>query len=130
MILADLIFALGAALFITVVFAVLSRKSRSLRQVLIFFLIVFFAAWAGGIWITPVGPTFLGVYWISFFVAGLIFALVLEVLASFSSRFPRALEKEIRQEEESVELIIGISFLILCLAFGIVIILGYLHHRH
>jgi len=127
MILAELIFALAIALFFTLIFAVLGRTPRSWTRQALFFLVVFLAAWAGGIWITPVGRSLMGVYWMGFLVVGLIFALVLEAVAAFSSRFPRTREKEIEKEEEGIETAIGIFFWILFIAFVVVIILGYVH---
>ena len=128
--LVDLLFALVIALFFTLVFAVMGRKARKRQYLIMFFLIVFFAAWAGGIWITPIGPTILGVYWVSFFTAGLIFALVLEAVAAFSSRSTEAREEDIRKEEETIETAAGTTFWILLLALIITIIIGYVHNIH
>ena len=38
-------------------------------------LLIFLAIWAGGLWITPVGPTLWGVAWLPLFFVGLIMAL-------------------------------------------------------
>jgi hypothetical protein len=128
MILAELIFALVIAVFFTLIFAVLGLRPRSWTRLLAFFFVVFLAAWAGGIWITPVGGSLLGVYWVGFFVVGLIIALVLEAVAAFSPRSPRARELETeKKEEESIEPAIGVFFWILFFAFVLVIILGYVH---
>ena len=89
-------------------------------------------AWAGGIWITPVGPAILGVYWLSFFAVGLIFALVLEGIAAFHSRPARPGPSETQmdeKEEHEIESVLGTFFWILLLAFIGAIVLGYLH-RH
>ena len=128
MIFAELLFALAIALFFTVVFTVLGRRARRWPSVMVFFLLIFLAAWAGGIWITPVGDTFLGIYWISFFVAGLIFALVLEAMTAFPSRRSRARDDEIRREED-LEITISMFFWILLIALIVAIIIGYVHLR-
>jgi hypothetical protein len=102
------------------------RRIRSKHRVLVFFTIVFLAAWAGGIWITPAGPAFLGIYWLSFLVIGLLFALLFEMIAGLSR--PRQLpEKDVKQEAEQVQTELSVSFFILFVAFIILIVLGYIH---
>lgn len=123
---AELIFALAIALFYTIVFAVVGRRAKSTSRILLFFLIIFLASWAGGVWITPVGPVFLGVYWLTFFVVGLVFALLLEGLNAVSRR-PDSKAKDIDVEEKEIEKVVSFVFLILFLAFIIIIAAGYLH---
>jgi hypothetical protein len=128
MILAELLFALAIALFFTVFFTLLGRRAKPWPVVLVFFLLIFLAAWAGGIWITPVGPTFLGIYWISFFAAGLIFALLLVAVTAFSSPRSQDSKDKIRQEED-LEVTISAFFWILLLSLIAAIIIGYVHLR-
>jgi hypothetical protein len=134
MVFADIVFALAIALFLTVVIAVMGR-ARTWKKSILFFFIVFLAAWAGGLWITPVGPTFLGVYWVSFFVVGIIFALVLETVQAFS-RSKRASgtavpEEEMdKKEERELESTLSVFFFILVFAFFLVIIIGYVYRLH
>jgi zinc transporter ZupT len=126
---AEGIFALGIAFFLTVVFVVLGRRARSWRQILVFSVLVFLAAWAGGIWIGPVGPAILGVYWLSFFAVGLVFALLQEALAASARRAaPREPMRETEaKEERELESIFNIFLLVLLALFIIAIILGYAH---
>lgn len=94
MIVAELFVALAVALVLTVLFVGLagwrrpgtSRRAGLWSAVLFFFLMVFAASWAGGVWVRPVGPDFWGVYWLSFVVVGLITALLLAA-ASTPLRF-------------------------------------------
>jgi len=51
------------------------------------------ASWAGGIWLTPFGPSIWGTYWLPFLIVGLIFAL-------FLAAIPPS-----REEESTVELV-------------------------
>jgi Ca2+/H+ antiporter len=132
MIFAELVFALAIALFLTVVFTVMGGRAKSRKRIVVFFFIVFLAAWAGGLWITPVGPAFLGVYWLSFFVVGLIFALLLEAGQAFSkpakTRDKKIQEEELdRKEERELESTLSAFFIILILAFVLVIIIGYIY---
>jgi peptidoglycan/LPS O-acetylase OafA/YrhL len=126
MIFAELVFALAIALFLTIIFTLFMRRVKSKQRVLAFFSVVFLAAWAGGIWITPAGPTFLGIYWLSFLVIGLLFALLFEVITGLSR--PRRLpEKDVKREAEEIQTELSLSFFILFIAFMILIILGYIH---
>jgi MFS family permease len=129
----ELIFAIAVSLFLTVVFAAVGKQAKSWRRVLIFFLIVFFGAWAGGIWLTPIGPLFLGVYWLSFFVVGLVFALILESVAAFSmpsSKTEKAAAKVEVKEEREIESIVGIFIWVLLAVLAGAIVLGYVRRLH
>ncbi len=126
MIFAELVFALAIALFLTIIFTLFMRRDRSKRRVLVFFWAVFLAAWAGGIWITPAGPTFLGIYWLSFLVIGVLFALLFEVISGLS-RPRRMAEKDVKREAEEIQTELSFSFFILFIAFIILIVLGYIH---
>jgi hypothetical protein len=130
MIIAESLFALAVALFLTVVFTIIGRQAKSRRRGIIFFLLVFFSAWAGGVWVTPIGPSVLGIYWLSFFAVGLIFALVLEAIAAFHPRPARPRSGQARmdeKEEVEVESAVNVFFWILLLTFFLAIVLGYLH---
>jgi hypothetical protein len=129
----ELIFAIAVSLFLTVVFAAVGRQAKSRKRVLIFFLIVFFGAWAGGIWLTPIGPVFLGVYWLSFFVVGLVFALILESVIVFSAPSAQAepaAKKRDAKEEQEIESILGIFIWILLAVLAGAIVLGYICRIH
>jgi hypothetical protein len=39
--------------------------------------VIFLGTWAGGVWITPIGPSLWGIKWLPFFLAGLLLALLL-----------------------------------------------------
>jgi MFS family permease len=127
MIFVEMLFALAIALLFTVIFTGLSRRARSKRRLTIFFSVIFFAAWAGGVWIAPVGPTLLGVYWLSFFIAGLIFALVMEAISALS---PPAQSSDTKKREEDIEVEMGIFFWVLFFAFVVLIVVGYILRQH
>jgi hypothetical protein len=133
MIIVESLFALVVSLFLTVVFVVIGRRAKSKRWVIVFFLLVFFSAWAGGVWITPLGPSILGVYWLSFFVIGLIFALTLLAIAAFHSPPLRSgaggIQRDVKEAHE-MESVLGTFFWILLLTFILVIVLGYIRRLH
>jgi MFS family permease len=130
MIITESLFALAVSLFLTAVFAVVGRQAKSARRVILFFLVVFLGAWAGGIWITPVGPMILGVYWLSFFGVGLVLALVLEAVAAFSVHPSEPVARDIqkdKREEREIEAVLGVFFWILVVTFIGAIVVGYIH---
>ena len=61
MFLVDLLFALVVALVLTAIFAAVFRTTGPWNVWWIFALVVFLAAWAGGLWL-PFGPPLFGVY--------------------------------------------------------------------
>lgn len=74
------IFALLAAAILSAVFALGFRRSGP-WSLTVFFIVLFLASWAGGIWFTPVGPVLWGTYWFPFLGVAFIFALLLIALA-------------------------------------------------
>lgn len=129
MFLLDLVFALVIAFLLTLVFAVAFRRTGPWASLLVFFLIVFLAAWAGGIWIMPVGNTIFGIYWFPFFLVGLIFALVLAAAAAVSER-PSAAEVRgeppVREERVTGRRSLDVFFWAFILILLLAIVLGYI----
>jgi hypothetical protein len=72
-----LLFALVIAVGLTLIFALLYRNVGSWALWWMFSLLIFLAARAGGVWITPVGPKLFGQSWLPFLLAGLFLALLL-----------------------------------------------------
>jgi hypothetical protein len=77
MILMDFVFALVVALILVMIFAVIFKIRPPGFGVAAFFVTVFLASWAGGVWMTPLGPTGWGAYWLPFLLVGLMVALLL-----------------------------------------------------
>jgi hypothetical protein len=77
MFLHDLLFVFFLSLILTLVFAVGFRRHAWGGGLILFFLILFLATWAGGMWITPFGPVWRGVAWLPFIFVGIIIALLL-----------------------------------------------------
>lgn len=78
-VLAELLVALiVAALFAAGLVSIVRwrREEVHASAVALFFLIVFLATWAVGVWITPRGPTMFGVPWLAFIVIGLVVSLL------------------------------------------------------
>lgn len=78
---AELITALAIAVALAYLFAKnLGRRGRR-SGFFWFFLLIFMATWAGGVWLMPFGPMVMGIHWLPFAVAGLIGAVAISLLA-------------------------------------------------
>jgi hypothetical protein len=100
----DLLVALIIAILLAsiLVFA-LGRPGPGPVSGFIFFLVLLFLAiWAGGIWITPVGPVVYDVPWLLFLVIGIIIALLLAAVAPPAEARP-VTPAEIEEEREAAE---------------------------
>ena len=122
----DIIAALIIAVLLTSIFAGGCRRCGPGEGALFFFIIVFLAAWAGGLWITPFGPAFFGFYWIPFMFFALIVALLLAGLSepAVKRNSTRAIE-QIRAQQEAVKSV-GVFFWVLIIILVLWIIFGYL----
>jgi hypothetical protein len=97
------------------------------------FLLIFFATWAGGIWLRPFGPSIGGVRWIQFVLAGLIFVGLIALFIPGRPPHGRheTLEKlaQMRQGkvlEEATFFTLGIIFWLILAIFVIAIVIRYL----
>ncbi len=124
----DLLLALVIALVIGAVFVLGFRRERPGPGLLIFLLVLFLLTWAGGVWITPFGPTLWGSFWLPFLLVAIIVALVL-------SAFPppggeRSTVKLVSEQEqaatETEAAALNVFFWVLIAILGSVILLGYL----
>ncbi|MFP4014772.1 MAG: hypothetical protein ACLFVQ_11850 [Chitinispirillaceae bacterium] len=78
----EFLWAILVALFITGILVAGIRKSRpAVRVVIALFFLLFLGVWAGGLWLTPIGPPIQGVYVVAFFVAGVVIALLMAAAA-------------------------------------------------
>lgn len=90
-----------ASIFASLLVGLLGRRGPGPFSGLLFFLLLLFlAVWAGGIWITPVGPVAWGVSWVTFLVLGLVFSMLLA--AAIPPIKPRSLKRHKPSPEETV----------------------------
>ena len=124
----DFLFAAVFAVLLTLIFTTLFRRKGPWSRGMVFFLLVFLAAWAGGIWLLPFGPTLFGVSWLPFLLAGLFVALILA--AALPPQMPeQPSEKTIELEKRSdavEQKRFDAFFFVLVGALLIAVILGYI----
>ncbi|MFW6163994.1 MAG: hypothetical protein ACODAJ_14605, partial [Planctomycetota bacterium] len=88
------------------------------------FLVLFLAAWAGGVWLMPFGPVLWGSRWLPFVLVGLVVALILLAVGSTVHQ-PGSSAEAVAQARETAVMgtVFGIVFwaLMLCLLAAIVV---------
>lgn len=126
MFLFDFFLALAIAGLVTAAFALLFGRRGPWARSSLFFLLIFLAAWAGGVWITPIGPPMWGVYWLPFLVVAVLFAFLLAA-ATPPERPPRSRIEAWEQEREmaTTALVVETFFWLLLVSLVLIILLRY-----
>ena len=85
-----LLFAVAVAVCFTAILLAVGRgnayEEGGWGAALILFAILFLTSWAGGIWLSPVGPQLFGAQWMPFVLMGFVVALL---VAAMTPRRPR-----------------------------------------
>jgi predicted lysophospholipase L1 biosynthesis ABC-type transport system permease subunit len=117
------------ALLLTGIFTLGFLRRGPWTSVLAFFAIVFLAAWAGSLWLSPAGPIFYGIYWLPIVFTALLVALLLA--GSVTRRHPPRVEaiSEVKRQERVIESMFDAFFWTLLVVLVLAIILGYLVER-
>jgi hypothetical protein len=119
MFLLDFALSFFVALAVSVLFAMHFRH----RGISASFVIVLLGAWAGGVWLIPVGPPIRGIHLAPFFLVGLIVAMLLAIPANTGA--PRTTREAIEESDGTVS-DTGSSdaffWLLICLLGGSIII--------
>jgi len=126
MFLAELLFALCMAILFTLIFAIGLRRTGPWANVWIFFLVIFLAAWAGGLWISPAGPVFLGIYWLPILFFSFIFAVLLASAVPPERPEPKVETISQVKRKEAMAKAYDVFLWILLISLVMMIILGYL----
>ncbi|MBN2009960.1 hypothetical protein JW960_11510 [candidate division KSB1 bacterium] len=136
MLLIDLLIALFVAILFSFVFMLGIRWERKGNVGIVppaayIFIIIFIFTWAGGIWLVPMGPRAWNIYWLPFFMVGLVVTLMLMTILPQNRENSSSTielvnkEKEKRVEMETVKTL-SIFFWILLLVLGVTIGIHYL----
>ena len=88
MLIVEFAFALAASLLCAALLLPVAVRVRGVHhsevspsRIFFLLLILFFATWAGGIWLAPVGPRVWGESWLGFLVIALLVGLLMAALA-------------------------------------------------
>lgn len=126
MVLMELLLAVttGVLLASTLAYPLRRRGPGPLRGLLFFFVLVFLAAWAGGVWLVPVGPALLGVPLLGFLLAGVVVALI---LAAASPAQPSPMPEVQRDSAaaEAIALTLGVFFYLVVATLIVLIAVHY-----
>jgi hypothetical protein len=129
MFLIHLIYALFFAALLTAAFFALFRTRGPWSSLVLFFLVVFLATWAGGAWLAPFGPALWETAFLPFLLVGLIFALLLAAAAP-SERPESTVElvdrEEQRRETATAVTVLSVFFWVLIGALIVVIVSRYI----
>lgn len=106
MLLAEFLTALIMAVVISGLFGIIfglkhTRGQKGLSSILLLFVIVLLAAWAGGLWITPFGPAIQDVHWLPYLITGLIFGFLF--VAAWRPRKANSKVEKIIEEKDLAE---------------------------
>ena len=104
-----------------------SRSDGTGVSIFFLFIILFFAMWAGGVWMVPHGPLIYGRPWLSLLIIGIFISLILLAVAAPGRRRPRTPEQAEQDAVENVTAVtvFGIFFWILIIGFLIAAIVSY-----
>mgnify|MGYP005851837473 CR=1 FL=1 len=81
MIVPDIFFSLLIAIILSAIFTWILRRGSPRSGFFIFFLTLFVTTWAGGVWIRQAGWNLPAPEWLPFVVTGIVFAIILMLLA-------------------------------------------------
>jgi len=124
---ADLIAAFVITLVLSLIFGLGLRILRIRTTIWAFFLLLFFATWAGGMWMLPVGPPLWGVSWMSFVVVGVVVALIIAVFITSRPPLRRRSQEEVEVRDRAEVLnLFNRYYWVLMALLGGAIVLGYL----
>jgi hypothetical protein len=102
MLLVEILFVMLITFVYTAIFGVGIRRQTTWNILLPFFIIVFLATWATGIWLTPVGPLIRGVFRLPFIFIGLLYALLLTAFVP-TTHPPKSLREKARRTQKERE---------------------------
>ncbi|MBD3182452.1 hypothetical protein GF312_09185 [Candidatus Poribacteria bacterium] len=127
--------AIIVGVLVTVIFAVIFHRKGPWQNVGIFFLIIFLGVWAASLWIVPVGPNIMGIYWVPVLLTGLILGLLMiaatpqtrvsEVQEEVIVKGQYEEEREYPVKEKKIDTLLWAFLGITSIALLIAIIVGY-----
>lgn len=124
MFLYELVSALVIAFLFALLFSVLFRRQDTSPGFTFAFVLFFLFAWAGGLWLAPLGPAIFGVYWLPGALLVLLIFLLLGVLVDREPRTRREAQTEL-EIRQAIGTLFGVFLWLLIVGLVIAIVLGY-----
>jgi len=127
MFIADLILVFILSLAGTALLAYELKRSGSYTHGIIFmiFLLMLLGIWAGGVWIVPLGPPILGVYWVSFISVGIFLTVFIMSMLSGSGKSARRSKNTGNREADPISVLSFDMFFVFLLFFFVAAILSH-----
>jgi len=131
MFVADLLIAFVVTVIMMVFLMFVFRMEGPTSRRLLVALAIFLAAWVGGLWLVPFGPTVRGAYWAPFLAVGVVFGLIWLAIAPWPRRegirSPRP-PRDTGPAPEEPEEVVAVSgfFWLVIVVFAVLIAVGYL----
>jgi len=126
MIFADVLLALVFGVLFALLFGALFNGRDGAPGFLFVFLLFFFFAWAGGIWVGPFGPPLFGLYWLPGLIVTLLIFLLIAALASSRPPKSTAEAKAEIEARQTTETVLGLFFWVLIVGLIVAIVLAYI----
>ena len=123
MYLVEVMTALAVAILLTAILAATLPARRLWRGWLLFFGVVLLSAWAGGVWLPPVGPSMFGIAWMPFLFVGLVVALLLA--PSVRRRAREGDRSRDGADDVPVETTFSVLIWVLMIGLAVAILLAY-----
>jgi hypothetical protein len=129
----ELLSALIVALILSSSFALYIRRRGPRKGFFWFFLLIFLATWAVGVWIRPFGPSLQGIYWMPFLIIGMLIVLFVAVIIPLPP--PKGRHETLdmldqietdREVEQFAYISLNVSFWILLFVLIVLILVRYL----
>ena len=131
MLVSDLLFTFFFAVLFTFVFVVLLRTRGPWSGIPLFFVVLFLAIWAGGIWLSPFGAVVWSKRWQAFFFVGLFVSLLLAAAVASTPVEKSTVElvdvEKRKSEKKAVFTALSIFFWILVAALLAAIVVRYMY---
>ena len=126
MIITTFILVLIVSILVSVIFAMGFKSKGPWDNIIPFFIILFLGVWVASVWIKPVGPSVMGVYWAPILFATLIMTIFLAAATPRrrgSNKQPSSSES--REKIRKSKKMINVFFWVLVVLLGILIFIGY-----
>lgn len=125
MILGDILLALILGFLFAALFGAFGRNKRDMPGIVPVFILFFLFAWAGGLWLRPIGPPVFGLYWVPGLILVVLIFLLLAAIIRGPTRTPADVEEKVAVENATAA-VIGITFWFLIGLLLLAILAGYL----